>query len=381
VKLNPETGEPVDVERSRKDPGVRVAYNMIEELMLLANEVVAADLSQRKVAAIYRVHGQPSEEKLTAFAELARSLGFRLDDDVAEHPGKLARFLASVSGTPHAELLGYLMLRAMQQATYTTQNIGHFGLAAQDYVHFTSPIRRYPDLAVHRVVRMIARGEQVKGKNLEVSLQMQAVESSRLERRAMLIEREVVDLYRAILMRDRIGEEFDATITGITEHGVYAAIDSPFVDVLCRSSALFPDRYEIDRFGTRLFGVHSGTSYALFDRLRVRIDDVSIARRKVSAVPVSAVDSAGHASESGGRAAPRPRAQAQVQAQTQSQERAHAPAPRSPGKAGPDRKRAHQERQQKGQQEKGRKKGEREAKRRAKEERRRARKQPKRGKR
>jgi ribonuclease R len=293
VKLDPETGAPLAVEKSRSDPGVRVAYNMIEELMLLANEVVAADLSERKMAAIYRVHGAPTEEKLRAFAELARSLGFPLDADVAEKPGKLSRFLASVAGTPHAALLGYLMLRAMQQATYTTDNRGHFGLAAENYVHFTSPIRRYPDLAVHRLVRKIARGEQVRGKKLEASLQMQAAESSRLERRAMVIEREVVDLYRAILMRERIGEVFDATITGITEHGVYAAIDSPCVDVMCRATALFPDRYEVDQFGTRLYGVHSGASYALFDKLRVKIDDVSLARRRISAVPVNITEARG----------------------------------------------------------------------------------------
>ena len=289
VKLNEETGEPIDIERSRKDPGVRAAYNMIEELMLLANEVVAADLSRRKVAAIYRVHGAPNEEKVLAFAELARSLGFRLDDEATEKPGELARFLASVSDTPHAELLGYLMLRAMQQATYATDNIGHFGLAAEDYVHFTSPIRRYPDLAVHRVVRKIARGEHVQSKKLKTKLAEQAQESSRLERRAMLIEREVVDLYRAMLMRDRVGEVFNATITGITEHGIYAALDAPYVDVLCRTSALFPDHYEVDQHGTRLYGVSSGASFALFDRIALRIDDVSIARRKISAVPVESV--------------------------------------------------------------------------------------------
>lgn len=301
VKLDPETGEPVDIERSRKDPGIRVAYNMIEEMMLLANEVVAADLSTRKVTAIYRVHGAPSEEKLLAFAELARSLGFRLEDDVAEHPGKLARFLAGVADTPYAGQLGYLLLRAMQQATYTTENIGHFGLAAPDYVHFTSPIRRYPDLAVHRIVRKIARGEPLRGKKLEVTLQEQAAESSRLERRAMLIEREVVDLYRAMLMRERVGETFDATVTGITDHGVFAAVDSPYVDVLCRTSALAPDRYEVDRYGTRLIGLHSGVSYALFDRLRVRIEDVSIARRRVSAVPVAAEEQEGERAERAAR--------------------------------------------------------------------------------
>ena len=286
VKLNPDTGEPIDIERSRTDPGVRVAYNMIEELMLLANEVVAGDLSKRKVAAIYRVHGAPNEEKVMAFAELSRSLGFNLDEDIAEHPVKLSRFLASVAGTPHAEVLSYLLLRAMQQATYATDNIGHFGLAAEDYVHFTSPIRRYPDLAVHRVVRKIARGEPLHGKKLKTELQEQAVESSRLERRAMLIEREVVDLYRAMLMRDRVGEEFSATITGITEHGIFAAIESPCVDVFCRMQSLPPDQYQSDQYGTRLFGMVSGRSYALFDRLTVRIEDVSIARRRISAIPV-----------------------------------------------------------------------------------------------
>jgi ribonuclease R len=288
VKLNPETGEPIDVERSRKDPGVRVAYNMIEELMLLANEVVARDLSERKVAAIYRVHGAPNEEKVLAFAELSRSLGFQLDEDVAERPGKLAPFLASVAGTPHAEVLSYLVLRAMQQATYATENIGHFGLAADDYVHFTSPIRRYPDLAVHRIVRKIARGESTRSKKLKDDLAEQATESSRLERRAMLIEREVVDLYRAMLMRDRIGDEFQATITGITEHGIFAAIESPCVDVFLPMNSLPSDRYETDRYGTRLYGLNSGVSYALFDRLTVRIDDVSVARRRISAVPVTA---------------------------------------------------------------------------------------------
>jgi ribonuclease R len=308
VKLDPETREPRDIERSRKDPGIRIAYNLVEELMLLANEVVAADLSQRKLTAIYRVHGTPNEEKLLAFAELARSLGFDVDDETVQKPGKLAHFLAGVAGTPHAEILGYLLLRSMQQATYQTQNIGHFGLAAEDYVHFTSPIRRYPDLAVHRLVRKIARGEGIRGKKMTEQLSEQAAESSRLERRAMLIEREVVDLYRAMLMRDRIGETFAGTITGITEHGIFVAIDAPYVDVLCRTTALPRDRYEVDNYGTRLIGVVSGRSYALFDRIQVRIEDVSIARRRVSAVPVEveAENEASATPPNGQRPAPAP---------------------------------------------------------------------------
>jgi ribonuclease R len=291
VKLNPETGEPVSIERSRTDPGVRSAYNLIEELMLLANEVVARDLSKRKVAAIYRVHGAPNEEKVMAFAELAGTMGFKIDDDIAEQPGKLARFLSTVVDPRHAEVLSYLLLRAMQQATYATDNIGHFGLAAEDYVHFTSPIRRYPDLAIHRIVRKIARGEALHGKKLKTELAEQAAESSRLERRAMLIEREVVDLYRAMMMRDRVGDEFEGTITGITEHGLFVAIESPCVDVFCRLQSLPPDQYEADQFNTRLVGLATGRAFALFDRLAVRIEDVSIARRRISAVPVEVLSS------------------------------------------------------------------------------------------
>jgi ribonuclease R len=301
VKLNPETGEPVSIERSRTDPGVRSAYNLIEELMLLANEVVARDLSKRKVAAIYRVHGAPNEEKVMAFAELAGTMGFKIDDDIAEQPGKLARFLATVVDPRHTEVLSYLLLRAMQQATYATDNIGHFGLAAEDYVHFTSPIRRYPDLAIHRIVRKIARGEPLHGKKLKTELAEQAAESSRLERRAMLIEREVVDLYRAMLMRDHVGEDFEGTITGITEHGIFVAIESPCVDVFCRLQSLPPDHYEADQFNTRLVGLATGRSYSLFERISVRIEDVSIARRRISAVPVGVLESAPEPMQIGSR--------------------------------------------------------------------------------
>jgi ribonuclease R len=286
VKLDPATGQPLDIERSRKDPGEQVAYNLVEELMLLANEVVARELSARKVAAIYRVHGAPSELKAQEFCRLAGSLGYHLDEAAAQDLGQLARFLSGAAGTPHAKVLSFLLLRAMQQATYSTENTGHFGLATKDYLHFTSPIRRYPDLAVQRLVRKIVRGQTIRARKRGSGLDEQAAESSRLERRAMLVEREAVDMYRALLMRDRLGETFTATITGITERGFYAAIDAPFVEVLCGINSLPRDHYRADPFGTRLFGLHSGTSYALFDRVEVRIADVSIARRKISAVPV-----------------------------------------------------------------------------------------------
>src|SRR5690606_23520604 len=117
--------------------------------------------------------------------------------------------------------LNFLLLRAMQQATYGIQNVGHFALAARNYLHFTSPIRRYPDLAVHRVVRDLVRSERIDKAKLAAKLTTQAATSSRLERRAMQIDREANDLYRVLLMKERVGESFDATITGVAEHGVY----------------------------------------------------------------------------------------------------------------------------------------------------------------
>jgi ribonuclease R len=258
---------------------------MIEELMLLANEVVAQDLTERGLPTIYRVHPAPDPERIETFCALAKALGFDLGTDVAEHPKKLARFLTSVQGTPHATALGYLLLRSMQQASYQTENVGHFGLAAEHYLHFTSPIRRYPDLSVHRVVRSIARGERIESWGLGQRLKLQAGQSSQRERRAMSIEREVVDLYGAYLMRDQVGETFDATISGLSDHGFYATLDKPFVDVLCRTASLPFDRYELDAHGVRLRGERSGRNYALGDRVRLRIEDVSMAQRKVLAAP------------------------------------------------------------------------------------------------
>lgn len=284
VRLAADTGNPSTVERSRKNPGVSRAYNVVEELMLLANETVAEDLAQRGVPVMYRVHGAPDPERIEMFAEVATSLGYPLDADDARNPKTLAAFLRKIEGTPHASTLGYLLLRAMQQATYDVVNIGHFGLGATAYAHFTSPIRRYPDLTVHRVVRAVARGERIDVDGLKTKLQAQAIEASRLERRAMKIERETVDLYRALLMRDRIGDRFEGQITGIAEHGLFVSLDDPFVEVLVRYTSLGSDRFAQDAHGLRVFGERSGVTYGLGDRVALTIEDVVVARRQIVGV-------------------------------------------------------------------------------------------------
>ncbi len=288
VELDATTGEPKNIARRGKDPGVRKAYQLVEEMMLLANETVAADLFRRQVPAIYRVHGLPDAERLEAFAESARAMGFHLEVDEDEiNPRELARFLADLEDSPARGSLNYLLLRSMQQATYDTVNIGHFGLAAEYYLHFTSPIRRYPDLAVHRVVRKLARGEAIDTRSLERTLREQALACSKLERRAMLIEREVIDVYRCILIKPRVGEEFEGTVSGVAPHGVYVGFDDPFVECLCHVSSLGTgDFYEIDKHGLRLVGRRSGASFGLGDRLVVRLDSVNVSERSILGTPV-----------------------------------------------------------------------------------------------
>lgn len=285
VVLDDSNAEPVDVVRSRKDPGVRLAYRIVEELMLLANEVVAGEFSSRSAPTIYRVHGKPDEKKILQFVDVASALGHHMDVESATNPKTLARFLRRIEGNAQAPLLSYLLLRAMQQAIYSTDNIGHFALAARDYLHFTSPIRRYPDLAVHRMLRAMIRGQRVDLETVPHWLRTAAFESSRLERRAALLERDVVDLYRAIIMRDRVGETFDATVSNIAAHGFYCTLDEPYADVLVPFRALH-DRYETDALGVAVVGRATGRTFRMGDRVQVELADVSIERRELVALPV-----------------------------------------------------------------------------------------------
>src|SRR5690606_29385449 len=160
VVLDPETGAPTNVERRAHDPGVRRAYNMVEELMLLANELVAKWLSQRRSPAIYRVHGKPDEAKLERLAEVAELLGLAVEVDQLLEPTGVSKWLSKLAEHPKKPVLEMLLLRSLKQAVYDIVNIGHFGLASDNYLHFTSPIRRYPDLEVHRAVKRLLRGEK-----------------------------------------------------------------------------------------------------------------------------------------------------------------------------------------------------------------------------
>jgi len=290
VILHEQTREPIDVTRRTDDPGVKRAYQLIEELMLLANETVARWCEERGVPTIYRVHAPPDEQKLDRFAAMCDALGIPFDVEETRDPKKLGTLLASFADHPLARVLNSLLLRSMKQAVYDVTNIGHFGLASKAYLHFTSPIRRYPDLIVHRIAHEVLSGRDPRRKLGERAaedgptvLAEAALASSITERRAMEVERAIVDLYRAYMMKDRIGSRFEGTVTAVVGSGLFVQLDAPFVDVLIRLEDLGHDRWEIDDDTLRVVAARSGEVIALGDRLLVEIIDVGILRRTVYA--------------------------------------------------------------------------------------------------
>jgi len=276
----------VTVKRSRADELVRRAYQMIEDAMLAANEAIAEYFAERGLDVLWRIHAPPRREPLERLAELAGSFGFPLDPETVSDPLVLRTFLQTIKGQSCERSLSYLVLRSLSQAVYSVDNVGHFGLGARRYLHFTSPIRRYPDLVVHRLLKLMLRQEaQPAGKVYgewppRKEMKMWAEDSSLRERRAMEVERQVVDLYRALLMRERIGEEFSGTISGVTTAGLFVEIDEPYVEGLVRSERLDED-YELNDKTLRYEAPRVGKSLGLGDTVRVRIDSVSVPQRRI----------------------------------------------------------------------------------------------------
>lgn len=277
-----EVGVPTGVHQRAHDPGVKKAYQMVEELMLLANELVAQWLTQRGSPAIYRVHGKPDEEKLGKLMVAAEVLGAPSDLEELLEPRGVGNWLKRIQKLPRHDVLEGLLLRSLKQAAYDVNNVGHFGLASPAYLHFTSPIRRYPDLLVHRSVKALLRGGQVdkSPEGLE-RLRVAATRSSARERAAMSVEREVVDLYRALYMQDHLGEMFEGTVVSFAPHGVYVNVSEPFVDVLIRFESLGRERYELSDNELFLVAPRSGEHIQLGDKITLEIEEVSLLRRNI----------------------------------------------------------------------------------------------------
>lgn len=258
------------------------AHRIIEECMIAANVEAARFLEKHKIPTLYRVHAPPEEDRLGTLKEFLGAFGLSLPTRERLEPKHLSALVREVAGRPDADLIETVILRSMSQAVYRPGNIGHFGLALERYAHFTSPIRRYPDLLVHRAIRHIVRGGQpadfVHGKQEMEGLGRHC---SATERRADEATREAMDWLKCEFMQDRVGEEFDVLVTGVVDFGLFVQIPEFQIDGLVHISSLGGDYYQRDPVHQRLIGERTGRVFRLSDRLRVRLLRVSLEDRKI----------------------------------------------------------------------------------------------------
>ncbi len=248
------------------------AHRLIEECMLAANVCTSDFLRERGHPMLYRVHEGPTPEKLTALRDFLKGFGLQLGGGETPHASDYAKLLSKVKGRPDEQLLQTVMLRSLKQAVYTPKNAGHFGLAYDSYTHFTSPIRRYPDLLVHRAIKaVLAGGSYEPGDWHELGAQC-----SMTERRADDATRDVTAWLKCYYMRDRVGETFMGSIAGVASFGAFVALDDVYVEGLVHISDLGKDYFQYDAGKHQLLGERTGQRYRIGDRLRVKIARVDL---------------------------------------------------------------------------------------------------------
>lgn len=254
------------------------AESIIEEFMLAANETVAQHMFNQHWPFIYRVHEIPAEEKMQDLAKLLANFNVKFKVSEETQPKEIQQAVRAVAGRPEERLITTVALRSMKQAVYQTENVGHFGLAAKYYTHFTSPIRRYPDLIVHRLLRQWLQTPKLKASEVEPlsdKLEIIADHSSIRERAAADAERATVELKKCEYMADHIGEEYDGVISGVTAFGMFVELENG-VEGLVHISSLMDDYYEFYEERYALVGTHTGHQYRLGDKVRIEVLQVNI---------------------------------------------------------------------------------------------------------
>jgi ribonuclease R len=262
------------------------AHLLVEDFMLAANEAVAESLSRAGRAVLYRIHEYPDLTKLETFTEAARAMGLQLPK-APINPAWFARVLAQAKATSSEYVVNTLLLRTMQQARYSPENAGHFGLAADFYLHFTSPIRRYPDLVAHRVLQAQLSGEAAATSRLpfparESSFVEAGVHLSQCERKAIEVERNVHARLSVLFLFDRVGETFTAIISGVTTFGLFVALEDVFVSGSVPLKTMTDDYYLFDGRRFRLVGESSNRIYQLGQRVEVRLEQADLATRRLT---------------------------------------------------------------------------------------------------
>ncbi|MFC2435696.1 MAG: ribonuclease R [Aggregatibacter sp.] len=266
------------------------AHKIIEECMILANIASANFMEKHQEPALYRIHAVPSEEKLTAFRSFLAECGLSLSGGNKPTPMDYAQLLEQIKLRPDHELIQTMLLRSMSQAVYSADNIGHFGLALEEYAHFTSPIRRYPDLTLHRGIKyLLAKQKGSKRKTTDTGgyhyqleeMDLFGTHCSSTERRADDATREVADWLKCEYMQDHVGEEFDGVISSVTGFGFFVRLNDLFIDGLVHISGLANDYYLFDMPKQRLIGENSGMIFRLGDAVKVRVEAVSLEQKQI----------------------------------------------------------------------------------------------------
>lgn len=273
-------------------PGERhVAHRIVEEFMIAANEAVAAELVGHEIPALYRVHDSPSREDVVGLKETLHAVGVTLKGELENlHPSALQEVLAQVAGSPEEGFVSTLVLRTMQRAVYAPECRGHYALASRYYTHFTSPIRRYPDLVVHRGVKALLAGRERGGAEetlLAERLPGIAQHASATERRAEQSERDLLQWKKVRFLASRVGETFPGHITGVQPFGLFVQLDGLYVDGLVPIRLLEDDYYVFEPAAHRLVGSSTGRVFQLADPIEVRLVGVSARHRGLDLVPTS----------------------------------------------------------------------------------------------
>ncbi|MFY9326855.1 MAG: ribonuclease R [Georgfuchsia sp.] len=253
------------------------AHRLIEECMLAANVCASEFLRDNEQAVLYRTHPQPKEEKVTKLRDFLATFGLQLGGGETPHAKDYAKLLEKLNGRPDKILLQTVMLRSLQQAIYSPDNVGHFGLAYESYAHFTSPIRRYPDLLVHRAIKAVLAG----GKYAPGSWDEIGVHCSATERRADEATRDVESWLKCFYMQDRIGEIFSGSVSSVVPFGIFVALDDVFVEGLVHVSELGRDYFTFDEAGHQMIGSRTAVRYRLADRIRVQLVRVDMNSNKI----------------------------------------------------------------------------------------------------